>query len=52
MMFRDDIVICSESKEQDEKRLEIWRDALEKRGIKVSRSKTEYMHVNERGQRW
>ena len=40
-MFADDIVICSES--------EKWRYALERRGMKVSRSKTEYMCVNERG---
>ncbi|KAK3568606.1 hypothetical protein QTP86_010438 [Hemibagrus guttatus] len=38
MMFADDIVICSER----------WRFALERRGMKVSRSKTEYMCVNER----
>ncbi|MCJ8735615.1 hypothetical protein PDJAM_G00249200 [Pangasius djambal] len=37
MMFADDIVICSESREQ-----------VERRGMKVSRSKTEYMCVNER----
>ncbi|KAK3519733.1 hypothetical protein QTP70_003708 [Hemibagrus guttatus] len=40
MMFSDDIVICSESREQVE-------ENLERRGMKVSRSKTEYMCVNE-----
>ncbi|KAK3531989.1 hypothetical protein QTP86_002267 [Hemibagrus guttatus] len=44
MMFADDIVICSESREQVEENLERWRFALER----VSRSKTEYMCVNER----
>ncbi|KAK3564497.1 hypothetical protein QTP86_022776 [Hemibagrus guttatus] len=44
----DDIVICSESREQVEESLERWRFALERRGMKVSRSKTEYMCVNER----
>ncbi|KAK3544159.1 hypothetical protein QTP86_003945 [Hemibagrus guttatus] len=48
MMFADDIVICSESREQVEENLESWRFALERRGMKVSRSKTEYMCVNER----
>ncbi|KAK3521476.1 hypothetical protein QTP70_006832 [Hemibagrus guttatus] len=48
MMFADDIVICSESREQVKESLERWRFALERRGMKVSRSKTEYMCVNER----
>ncbi|KAK3508739.1 hypothetical protein QTP70_004218 [Hemibagrus guttatus] len=48
MMSADDIVICSESREQVEENLERWRFALERRGMKVSRSKTEYMCVNER----
>ena len=46
MMFADDIVICSESKERLEQKLESWRYALERRGMKVNR--TEYMCVNER----
>ncbi|KAK3548323.1 hypothetical protein QTP70_010196 [Hemibagrus guttatus] len=48
MMFADDIVICSESRKQVVENLERWRFALERRGMKVSRSKTEYMCVNER----
>ncbi|MCJ8739511.1 hypothetical protein PDJAM_G00048000 [Pangasius djambal] len=48
MMFADDIVICSESREQVEENLERWRFALERRGMKVSHSKTEYMCVNEK----
>ncbi|KAK3526945.1 hypothetical protein QTP86_005766 [Hemibagrus guttatus] len=48
MMSANEIVICSESREQVEENLERWRFALERRGMKVSRSKTEYMCVNER----
>ena len=48
MMFADDIVICSESKEWVEEKLESCRYALERRGMKVNRRKTEYMCVNER----
>ena len=48
MMFTDDIVICSASKERVEEKLKSWRYALERRGMKVNRRKTEYMCVNER----
>ena len=48
MLFADDIVICEETREEVERRLECWRYALERRGMKVSRSKTEHLCVNER----
>ncbi|MCI4395202.1 hypothetical protein PGIGA_G00177740 [Pangasianodon gigas] len=41
MMFADDLVICSEGREQVEM-------SPERRGMKVSRSKMEYISINER----
>ncbi|KAK3507862.1 hypothetical protein QTP70_002083 [Hemibagrus guttatus] len=52
MMFADDIVICSESREQVEENLQRWKFVLERRGMKVSHSKAEYMCVNERQEKW
>ena len=46
MLFADDIVICEETREEVGLRLESWRYALEKRGMKVSRSKTKYLCIN------
>ena len=46
MLFTDDIVICEETREKVEWRLEFWRNVLERREMKVSRSKTEYMCIN------
>ena len=46
MLFTNNIVICKETKV--EQRIECWRCALERRGMKVSRSKTEYLCINKR----
>ncbi|XP_051780460.1 uncharacterized protein LOC127527026 [Erpetoichthys calabaricus] len=46
MMFADDNEICTDSREQVEETLERWR--YERRGMKISWNKTEYMCVNER----
>ena len=46
MLFADDIVICEETREEVDQRLECWRYALERRGMKVSRSKTKYLCIN------
>ena len=48
MMFTDDNVICSESRDKVEEKVDSWRYALERRGMKVNRRKTECMCVNER----
>ena len=46
MLFADDIVICEETRKEVEQKLESWRYALERRGKKVCRSKTEYLSIN------
>ena len=46
MLCADDIVICEETREEVERRLESWKYALERKGMKVSRSKTEYLCIN------
>ena len=45
MLFADDIVLCRQNHRELEENLEIWRNALERRGLKVSGSKTEYLRV-------
>ena len=46
MLFADNIVICEETREEVEQILESWRHALERRGMKVSTSKNEYLCIN------
>ena len=48
MLFAHDIVIYKETREEVERRLEAWRYALERRGMKVSRLKTKYLCINGR----
>ena len=43
ILFADDIVICEETRKEVEQRLESWNYALERIGMKVSRSKIEYL---------
>ena len=43
MLFADDIVLCRQNLKELEEDLETWRNALERRGLKVSRSKTVYL---------
>ena len=46
MLFAEDIVICKETRKEVEQRLESWRYALKRKGMKVSRSKTDYLCIN------
>ena len=46
MLFADNIVICEETREEVERILESWKYALERRGVKASRSKIEYLCIN------
>ena len=46
MMFADDIVLIEETREDVEAKLELWRQTLECRGFRLSRSKTEYMECH------
>ena len=48
MLFADDIVICEETRKEMERRLESWKYALERTGMKASRSKTKYLCINGR----
>ena len=45
MLFAVDIVLSRQNHRELEEDLEIWRNALERRGLKVSWSKTEYLRV-------
>lgn len=47
MLFADDLVLCDASRDDLEERLEDWRSRLEDVGLKVSRSKTEYLPPKE-----
>ena len=55
MMYADDVVLCGETSGEVERLLEEWRVALESGGMRISRTKTEYMrcthHDREREQR-
>ena len=48
MIFTDDIVICSEIREQVKENTERSRSALKRGGMNVRLNKTESMCVNER----
>ena len=43
MLITDDLVLVSETEEEVEEVRERWRAVIEKNGLRISRSKTEYM---------
>ena len=47
MLFADYVMLCGESRENLVTRLETWRRAMEDRGMRVSRQKTEYLCIGE-----
>ena len=44
MLFTDDRVLIDETRKGVNTKLERWRDTLEAKGFRLSRSKTEYLH--------
>src|SRR5215469_5619673 len=49
MLFADEIVFCSTNRQELEIKGENWRKALEDRGLKISRGKTEYLAFYQQG---
>ena len=47
MLFADEIVVSRQNHRELEDDLEIWRNALKRRGLKVSRSSTEYLKAGD-----
>lgn len=43
VLYADDVVILAKSKNALQAKVERWRETLESGGLKISRSKTEYM---------
>ena len=43
MIFTEDMVLCAMTREEVEEDLETWRVVFERHGLKISRTKTEYL---------
>ena len=43
ILFADDLELCEETKGEAEQQLEVWRNAMESRGLRASQQKTEYL---------
>lgn len=46
MLFADDVVLVDESQTGVNRKLELWRQTLESKGFRISRTKTEYMRCD------
>ena len=53
MLFADDIVLIDKTRARVNAKLELWRQTLESRGFRLSRTKIEYMECkfNKQGTR-
>ena len=47
MLFADDIVLVCKTKAELRRQLSRWKNALEEKGFKISRTKTEYLQFND-----
>ena len=43
MLFADDLVLGENTREEAKEQLELWRNAIETKGLRVIRNKTEYL---------
>jgi hypothetical protein len=43
MLFADDVMLVDETRSGVNGKLELWKEALESKGFRISRTKTEYM---------
>ena len=46
MLFADDVVLMDESQARVNRKLELWRQTLESKDFRLSRTKTEYMRCD------
>ena len=46
MLFADDVVLVDESRIGVNQKLELWREILESKGFRLSRTKTKYMRCD------
>ncbi|KAG5620749.1 hypothetical protein H5410_005967 [Solanum commersonii] len=49
MLFADDILLIDETRDRVNARLEMWRQVLEFKGFRLSRTKTEYLRIQGSG---